>query len=210
MNTEEQEFDGWMYEEKSAHDYAPIKLRRLIKLAIGSCIGLIAIFALSQYLGMPPSPRYVATIIIGGIASTIVLTLLSKKAARKAPPCSGCGHQMTLKATLPMQADCDSHGYIMGKSGHVYAVNNSPDATSVTEIKKHWYACASCKKYFLLDGSVQSIIGTSKAVIAEREADYLKNLNAQSTLEGKRLKFRGEPSGGGYGSPEAGSPSPHR
>ena len=40
----------------------------------------------------------------------------------------------------------------------------------------------------------------------EREAEYLKNLKAQSMLEGKRLKFRGEPSGGGYGSPEAGSP----
>jgi hypothetical protein len=210
MNTEEQEFDGWMHEEQAAHGYAPIKLRKLIKLVVGSCVGLIAIVATSQYLGVPSSPRYLAAIFIGGIASTMMLTLPYKRAATNAPPCSGCGRPMTLNETLPTQADCDKHGYIMGESKHVYAVNNSNDGTIVTEIKKRWYVCASCKKYFLLDSSVTSIIGSSKAAIAEREGDYLRNLSAQSMLKGKRLKFSGEPGGGGYGSPATGSPSPHR
>jgi hypothetical protein len=116
---------------------------------------------------------------------------------------------MTLKETLPTQADCDKHGYIMGESKHVYAVNNTNDGTIVTEIKKRWYVCASCKKYFLLDGSVSSIIGSSKAAITEREGDYLRNLSAQSMLKGKRLKFSGEPGSCGYASPRRVC-APHR
>jgi hypothetical protein len=209
MNTEEQEFDGWMHEEQAAHGYAPIKLRKLIKLVVGSCVGLIAIVATSQYLGVPSSPRYLAAIFIGGIASTMMLTLPYKRAATNAPPCSGCGRPMTLNETLPTQADCDKHGYIMGESKHVYAVNNSNDGTFVTEIKKRWYVCASCKKYFLFDGSVNSIIGSSKAAIAERERDYLRNLSAQSMLKGKRLKFSGEQGSEGTSS-RGRADAPHR
>lgn len=180
MKTESLEFKGWTYDRQAERVYAPCRLLKAVKAIFYTCFWVLAAAGIVASTTDLRVPGWLCLAGFIGMAASVAAAFIGKALSEKAPRCAGCGKPMALIATLPSPAECGRRGYTQGPSGHAYTQTSD----AVYEVRKNWYACGTCRRYFLLDGQATEIIGG----IEEREADYTQAGQAIAAALGKRSR----------------------
>jgi len=128
---------------------------------------------------------YVTCLTFFGIGALLETVWQHEKSTMK-PQCSGCRKDMTLIETVPSDEECEQRGFTKGRSGHAYTILPGEGVGHPAEIRKQWYGCAKCRRYFLLDNSATTPIPS----IDKREAGILKTQQVTKELSDKKIIAR--------------------
>jgi hypothetical protein len=170
MNTEEEEFNGWSTDDRTAQTYAPIKFRKPVQALFFIPFWILIGTGILKYISGQSMPTWFTITCLGFMGVAIILACAIAVTHKKPPTCFKCRQPMKLVQTAPTQSECEQRGYIVGHSGHVYV--RTGGWRRADEIRTSWYTCTRCKKYVLLDPQVRIPIGVYPEAIDQREAEY--------------------------------------
>lgn len=188
MNTETTAFSGWTYDYQVEAAYAPLTIAKTAKGMFWTCFWLLSAAGMLRAVTDMALPRWFLIACGGGLLVGIVLCFVAQARARQPPLCAQCGKGMRLEETVLTARECRDRGYASGVSGHAYRIGTGEDA-STAEVRKQWFCCHACKRYFLFDGQAEDRIRS----VAEREADYASSAEIRRQFVGKRIIMKPSP-----------------
>lgn len=169
LKSEEITFKGWTYDHEA--DRARGGLQK------ADLMGVLYIAPMLLMVGI--IIRHKAAIVSHGLIGLGVLGMivagvmaLKLRGRTSGPVCSRCRGPLSTVETVPSARDCQARQYIQGPSGHAYRLTAGGQKPGVCEIRKSWWVCRPCKRYFVNEKERSEWVGASRSKMDEREAQY--------------------------------------
>lgn len=170
LKSEEIAFKGWTYDHEADRARGGLQKADLLGVLYIAPMLLMIGIIIRHSKAVIVSRGLIVLGVLGMIVAGVMALKLRGRTA--GPVCSRCRGPLTTVETVPSARDCQARQYVQGPSGHAYRLTTGGEKPGVCEIRKSWWVCMPCKRYFVNEKERSEWIGASRGKMDEREALY--------------------------------------